>query len=73
METTVQDAVPPRAASPGPLASFIRFVLCGGVGLASSAAVLLLALLMPWAVANALITVVSTRGSLFTELRRRSW
>jgi len=58
----------PRAPSaPGPLAAFARFVLCGGgVGVASSAGVSWLAGLMPWAVANALITVVSTL--LCTEL-----
>lgn len=51
----------------GPLASFVRFVVCGGgVGLLSSAAVPLLALLMPWAAANAVITVAST--ILCTEL-----
>ncbi|MFF4353159.1 hypothetical protein [Streptomyces sp. NPDC001530] len=49
------------------MASFARFVLCGGgVGIASSGAVALLAALMPWAVANALITVAST--ILCTEL-----
>jgi hypothetical protein len=48
-------------SAPGPLAAFARFVLCGGgVGVASSAGVSWLAALMPWAVANALITVVST-------------
>lgn len=53
--------------APGPLASFIRFVICGGgVGVLSSAAVPLVALAMPWAVANAVITVAST--ILCTEL-----
>nr|WP_240627552.1 hypothetical protein [Streptomyces scopuliridis] len=57
-------------APPAPLASFARFVLFGGgVGVASSAAVALLAQLMPWAVANALITVAST--VLCTELHAR--
>lgn len=52
---------------PGPFASFIRFVVCGGgVGVLSSLAVPLLAALMPWAAANALITVAST--VLCTEL-----
>jgi hypothetical protein len=56
--------------SPGPLASFARFVLFGGgVGVASSAAVAGLAGLMPWAAANALITVAST--ALGTELHAR--
>ncbi|GLW51549.1 hypothetical protein Stsp02_72100 [Streptomyces sp. NBRC 14336] len=50
-----------------PLASFARFVVCGGgVGLASGATVPLLATTMPWALANALITVASTL--LCTEL-----
>ncbi|NGO08008.1 hypothetical protein G5C60_10185 [Streptomyces sp. HC44] len=57
-------------AAPGPLASFARFVLCGGgVGVLSSGAVVLLAGLMPWVVANALITVGSTL--LCTELHAR--
>ncbi|WP_443032095.1 hypothetical protein [Streptomyces sp. CA-210063] len=56
--------------APGPLASFARFVLFGGgVGVASSAAVAGLAGLMPWAVANVLITVASTL--LSTELHAR--
>ncbi|MEV7394693.1 MULTISPECIES: GtrA family protein [unclassified Streptomyces] len=57
-------------AAPGPLASFLRFVVCGGgVGLASGPSVTLLALSMPWTLANALITVVST--VLCTELHAR--
>ncbi|GLH99387.1 GtrA family protein [Phytohabitans aurantiacus] len=60
----------PRAAGRGAIASFARFVIFGGgLGLASSAAVPLLAALMPWAVANALITVAST--VLGTELHAR--
>lgn len=56
--------------APGPVASFARFVLFGGgVGVASSAAVAGLAGLMPWAAANALITVAST--ALGTELHAR--
>ncbi|MFJ9375236.1 GtrA family protein [Streptomyces sp. NPDC101455] len=52
---------------PAPFASFVRFVVCGGgVGVLSSAAVPLLAALMPWAAANALITIAST--VLCTEL-----
>lgn len=52
---------------PGPFASFVRFVACGGgIGVLSSLAVPLLAALMPWAAANALITVAST--VLCTEL-----
>ncbi|WP_405607593.1 hypothetical protein [Streptomyces sp. NBC_00076] len=54
----------------GPLASFARFVLLGGsVGVASSASVAVLAGLMPWAAANALITVATTL--LGTELHAR--
>ncbi|SNX62359.1 hypothetical protein SAMN06272735_4132 [Streptomyces sp. TLI_55] len=51
----------------GALASFVRFVVCGGgVGLLAGAAVPLLATLMPWAFANAVVTVASTL--LCTEL-----
>ncbi|MDF3143263.1 MULTISPECIES: hypothetical protein [unclassified Streptomyces] len=58
---------PSSPSAPGPLSSFARFVVCGGgVGLLSSAAVPLLAAAMPWALANALITVASTL--LCTEL-----
>ncbi|GGX46398.1 hypothetical protein GCM10010515_11560 [Streptomyces fructofermentans] len=57
----------PGTAAPGPLASFVRFVVCGGgVGVLSGAAVALLAGLMPWSAANALVTVAST--ALCTEL-----
>ncbi|MFE6178149.1 hypothetical protein [Streptomyces sp. NPDC056464] len=57
----------PSQARPGPLSSFARFVVCGGgVGLLSSAAVPMMAAAMPWAVANALVTVVGTL--LCTEL-----
>ncbi|MEU8869088.1 hypothetical protein [Streptomyces umbrinus] len=53
--------------APGPFASFVRFVVCGGgIGVLSSGAVALLADAMPWAVANAVITVAST--VLCTEL-----
>jgi putative flippase GtrA len=52
------------------LTSFIRFVVCGaGVGLLSSGAMLLLAGPIPFAAANALVTVVSTL--LATELHSR--
>lgn len=58
------------AAAPGAGAAFVRFVLCGGsVGLASSLAVTGLAALIPWVLANALITVASTL--LATELHAR--
>ncbi|MEU9456167.1 hypothetical protein [Streptomyces sp. NPDC048277] len=57
-------------AAPGPLASFVRFVVCGGgVGLACGPAVTLLARSMPWTLANLLITVAST--VLCTELHAR--
>ncbi|WP_367325521.1 hypothetical protein [Streptomyces sp. HUAS ZL42] len=56
--------------SPGPLSSFVRFVVCGGgVGLVAGGAVPLLAALVPWALANAVITVASTL--LCTELHSR--
>ncbi|MFG2296134.1 hypothetical protein [Streptomyces sp. NPDC048603] len=59
-----------QQAAPGAFAAFARFVVCGGgVGLASSFAVAALASWMPWALANALITVVST--VLATELHAR--
>jgi putative flippase GtrA len=59
-----------RPAGLSAFGSFARFVLFGGgVGLASSAAVPLVATLMPWVVANALITVASTL--LGTELHAR--
>ncbi|MER7923935.1 hypothetical protein ABTY96_12545 [Streptomyces sp. NPDC096057] len=58
---------PEETVAPGALASFVRFVVCGGgVGVLSSAAVPVLAALMPWVAANALITIVST--VLCTEL-----
>lgn len=66
---------------PHPLvAAFVRFVVCGGgVGVASSGVLVLLHDRMPLAVANALVTVVST--VIATELhsrvsfrsRRRGW
>jgi putative flippase GtrA len=67
---TVAGNAPKAPAAPGPLASFVRFVVCGGgVGVLSSPAVALLAALMPWALSNALITVAST--ILCTELHAR--
>ncbi|MFJ7075149.1 hypothetical protein [Streptomyces sp. NPDC098781] len=57
----------PGQERPGALSSFARFVVCGGgVGLLSSAAVPALGAMMPWVVANALVTVVGTL--LCTEL-----
>ncbi|MEU0112763.1 hypothetical protein ABZ137_03305 [Streptomyces bobili] len=55
------DTTATPSTTPGPLTSFVRFVVCGGgVGLLSGAAVPLLATLMPWTLANAVITVAST-------------
>ncbi|GGY20044.1 GtrA family protein [Streptomyces djakartensis] len=57
-------------AAPAACTSFARFVLCGGgVGITAGFAVAALASWMPWALANALITVVSTL--LATELHAR--
>ncbi|MEE4494146.1 hypothetical protein [Streptomyces sp. BE230] len=57
-------------AAPGAFVAFARFVLCGGgVGLASSFAVAALASCVPWALANAAVTVASTL--LATELHAR--
>ncbi|KUN74513.1 hypothetical protein AQJ46_02960 [Streptomyces canus] len=57
-------------AAPTAFTAFARFVLFGGgVGVASSLAVAALASWIPWALANALITVVSTL--LATELHGR--
>ncbi|MFJ4712004.1 GtrA family protein [Streptomyces sp. NPDC088785] len=57
-------------AAPGAAVAFARFVLCGGgVGVASSFAVTAVAHHLPWALANALVTVVSTL--LATELHAR--
>ncbi|WFB09105.1 hypothetical protein LRS74_20240 [Streptomyces sp. LX-29] len=57
-------------ATLGAFTAFARFALCGGgVGIASSFAVTALASWIPWALANALITVVSTL--LATELHAR--
>ncbi|WP_367043391.1 hypothetical protein [Streptomyces sp. Je 1-332] len=59
-----------QSTAPGAFTAFARFVFCGGgVGVASSFAVAALASWLPWALANALITVVSTL--LATELHAR--
>lgn len=59
-----------QQAAPGAFTAFARFVLCGGgVGLASSFGVVALASWIPWVLANALVTVVSTL--LATELHAR--
>ncbi|MFJ9041445.1 hypothetical protein ACIRF8_33380 [Streptomyces sp. NPDC102406] len=68
METAAQSRQ--QACAPGAFVAFARFVLCGGgVGVASSFAVAALASWLPWALANAVITVVSTL--LATELHAR--
>ncbi|MFJ2263762.1 hypothetical protein ACIOKD_36665 [Streptomyces sp. NPDC087844] len=65
--SSVTSTEPKGVAAPGAFVSFVRFVVCGGgVGVLSSGAVALLAGAMPWAVANAVITVAST--VLCTEL-----
>ncbi|MDR6977953.1 putative flippase GtrA [Streptomyces sp. 3330] len=59
-----------RQTPPGAFGTFARFVLCGGgTGIASSFAVAALGSWIPWALANALITVASTL--LATELHAR--
>ncbi|MFD7283696.1 hypothetical protein ACFV80_43575 [Streptomyces sp. NPDC059862] len=59
-----------QQAAPGAFTAFARFVLCGGgVGLASSFAVAALASWIPWGLANALVTALSTL--LATELHAR--
>lgn len=73
--TSLLSPKPPGASEARPVGrstsgSFARFVLLGGgVGLAASIAVSVLATLMPWAAANALVTVISTL--LGTELHAR--
>lgn len=63
-------AVPAGAKPRGPVAAFVRFVVCGGgVSLLSSGVLLLVAGRVPFAVANAVVTVVSTL--LATELHHR--
>ncbi|MFJ4914752.1 MULTISPECIES: hypothetical protein [unclassified Streptomyces] len=66
-------AAPPRQPTRTPhalVAAFVRFVVCGGgVGVASSGVLMLLHGLMPLALANALVTVVST--VIATELHSR--
>ncbi|MGK5729941.1 hypothetical protein [Streptomyces sp. URMC 124] len=59
-----------QQAAPGAFGAFFRFVLFGGgVGLASGFAVAGLGARVPWVLANALVTVVSTL--LATELHAR--
>ncbi|MGW6062022.1 hypothetical protein [Streptomyces sp. NPDC055189] len=59
-----------QQAAPGAFIAFARFTLCGGgVGVASSFAVAALASWIPWGLANAAVTVVSTL--LATEMHAR--
>ncbi|WP_263983898.1 hypothetical protein [Streptomyces sp. HPF1205] len=59
-----------RAGRRGPLAAFARFVICGGgVSLLSSGVLLVLTGRVPFAAANAAVTVAST--ALATELHHR--
>ncbi|MEV7405209.1 hypothetical protein AB0N93_33060 [Streptomyces sp. NPDC091267] len=59
-----------RTAQGGSVAAFVRFTaLGGGMTLAVSTALPVLALWMPWALANALITVASAAAA--TELHSR--
>ncbi|GAA3477243.1 GtrA family protein [Streptomyces yanii] len=62
------------------VAAFVRFVVCGGgVGLASSGVLVLLNDRIPMAVANALVTVVSTvvatelHGRVSFRSERKGW
>ncbi|WP_051744638.1 GtrA family protein [Streptomyces yerevanensis] len=65
-----ESVAPAAPAASGPLASFARFVVFGGgIGVLSSATVQLLAAVMPWAAANAVITIASTLRC--TELHAR--
>ncbi|MFD5234979.1 hypothetical protein ACFWJ5_42185 [Streptomyces qaidamensis] len=66
METAQSQEQAASAAFP----AFARFVLCGGgVGITSSFAVAALASWVPWALANALITVAGER--LGASMRNR--
>ncbi|MFD5724338.1 hypothetical protein [Streptomyces sp. NPDC127036] len=59
-----------QQAAPAAFTAFARFTLLGGtVGLASSLAVAALATQLPWGLANALVTVLSTL--LATDLHAR--
>lgn len=61
---------PHAAGRRGPIAAFVRFVICGGgVSLLSSGVLLALTGRVPFAVANAAVTVAST--ILATELHHR--
>ncbi|MCF2526574.1 hypothetical protein [Yinghuangia soli] len=65
--TTTADTTAP---APGPLASFLRFVLCGGgVTVAASFVLALMSGAMPFFAANIVVTIVST--VVTTELHAR--
>lgn len=68
--TNASTAAKAAATARGPVAAFIRFVVCGGgVTLAASGLLVLMTGLMPFLVANAVVTVVST--IVTTELHAR--
>jgi len=65
-----QKAETATPAAPNPVASFLRFVILGGgIGVLSGLAVPPLATVLPWALANALVTTASTL--LCTDLHAR--
>jgi putative flippase GtrA len=73
-------AVSRASRTPGPVSSFVRYVVCGGgVTLLSSWALLLLNTVMSLAVANALVTVLGTllvnelHGRVSFKSERRGW
>ncbi|WP_436771887.1 GtrA family protein [Yinghuangia sp. YIM S09857] len=68
--TNASAAAKAAATARGPVAAFIRFVVCGGgVTLAASGLLVLMTGLMPFFAANAVVTVVST--VVTTELHAR--
>ncbi|WP_329118968.1 GtrA family protein [Streptomyces sp. NBC_01465] len=70
MSHTIAAEKTARTAKGGSVAAFVRFTaLGGGMTLLASAVIPVVALWMPWALANALITVASTAAA--TELHGR--
>lgn len=68
--TTTPSLTAKAATGNGPLASFLRFVVCGGgVTLVSSGVLVMMTAVLPFFVANAIVTVVST--IVTTELHAR--
>lgn len=68
--TNASAAAKAAATARGPVAAFIRFVVCGGgVTLAASGLLVLMTGFMPFFAANAVVTVVST--VVTTELHAR--